>query len=235
MIKRIAFSAAMLIVFLAAAGGSLTGRLMPFITMPLKQVSVADVLQNKGVGNIVLDIQYPQVSGFDDAGFEERLNASIIAQVNNAIADAFDQAKDDENWVFVLRVSDEVKNNRGVLSLRVTDDLDNGGTGFPHTVYYTADIQKSCVLMLDDLFVSTEYRKEVDRLIRKIIRNDAHYFPDAFTGVSESTAFYLSGGQLHIAFAKYEIASGFTGEPDIAIPTPLIRKWLKPEYAPLFW
>ncbi len=235
MIKRIAFGAAVLIVFIAAAGGSLKGRLLPFITVPLRQVSVTEDLHNKGVGNIVFDIQYPEVLGFDNQAFEDGLNNKIIVQVNNAIIDAFDQAKGNEDWVFVLRVSDEVKNNRGVLSLRVTDDLDNGGTGFPHTVYYNTDIQKSCFLILDDLFVSNEYRTEVDRLIRKIVRNDAHYFSDAFTGVSENTAFFLSDGQLHIAFAKYEIASGLTGEPDFAIPTPLIRRWLRPEYAPLFW
>ncbi len=235
MIKRIAFCAAVLIVFFAAAGGSLKGRLLPFITMPPRQVSVTEILQNKGVGNIVFDIQFPQISGFGDRAFENRLNAKIFAQAEYAIADALYQAKDNKDWVFVLRVSDEVKSNCGILSLRVTDDIDNGGTGFPHTVYYNADIQKSRPLTLDDLFVATDYRTVIDSLIRKIVRNDAHYVPDAFTGVSESTAFFISGGQLHIVFAKYEIASGLTGEPDFAIPTLLIRKWLKPEYAPLFW
>lgn len=167
--------------------------------------------------------------------FEDRFNKRILMQVKDAMDDAFCQAKRDEAWVFVLCVDDEVKCQRGILSLRVTDDLDNGGTGFPHTVYYNVNIHKNCLLSLDDLFVSTEYRAVIDGFIRERIRYDAHYFADEFMGVSKHTSFFISKGQLHIAFAKYEIASGMTGEPDFAIPTILIRKWLRPEYAPLFW
>ncbi len=235
MLRRIAFGAVVLILLFVAAGGGLKGRLTPFVAVLPRQARIEEVLVNKGVGNIVFDIEYPEISGFGDRTFEKEMNAKISAQVNYAIADAFYRAKGNEDWVFVLRVSDDVKNNLGILCVRVTDDLDNGGTGFPHTVYYNADIQKSDPLTLDDLFVSNDYRMVIDGFIREIVRNDSHYFADAFTGVSESTAFYLSEGQLHIAYAKYEIASGFTGEPDFEIPTLLIRKWLKSVYAPLFW
>lgn len=235
MLRRISFFATMLIVLCGFAGGSLKGRLLPYISLPPSQVMVTQTPINKGAQNIVFDIDYPTVSGFDDELFDDELNGKIGGQVNGSIADAFTQAKDDPSWVFVLRVSEEVKNNRGILSLRITNDIDNGGTGFPHTVYYNADIQKSRLLTLDDLFVSKEYRTVVDGLIRKIVRNDAHYFADCFTGVSKDSSFFLSGGQLHIAFGKYEIASGMTGEPDFAIPTLFIRRWLKAEYAPLFW
>lgn len=231
--KAVFLMAALTVIFMASSGG-LRGRLLPYITMPPQQVSVTQVRQNKGIENVVLDIQYPLVCGFDDKIFEGKLNTRMITQVNNAIADTFDQAKNNTDWVFVLRVSDDIKNNRGILSVRVTDDLDNGGTGFPRTVYYNVNIEDCCLITLDDLFVSHEYRTAIDGFIRGIVRNDEHYFADYFTGVSEKTAFFISGRQLHIEYAKYEIASGLTGEPDFAIPTLLIRKWLKPEYAPLF-
>ncbi len=235
MMRRITFLAIILIVLCGFAGGSLKGRLLPYISLPPRQAIVMQTPINRGAQNIVFDMEYPTVLGFDDESFENELNVNIVGQVNGAIAGAFNQAKNDPSWVFVLRVRDEVKNNQGILSLRVTNDLDNGGTGFPHTVCYNADIQKSRMLTLDDLFVSKEYRTVINGLIRKIVRNDAHYFADQFTGVSEDTAFFLAGGQLHITFGKYEIASGMTGEPDFAIPTLYIRRWIKPEYAPLFW
>ena len=144
-------------------------------------------------------------------------------------------AKDDEDWVFVLRISDDTKCKRGILSVRVTDDVDNGGTGFPNTVFYNADIQKSCWLTLDDLFVSKAYRPAIDGFIYNKIINDAHFFAEDFLGVTEKTSFFVYERQLYIPFAKYEIASGMTGEPTFAMPTMLIRKWLRPEYAPFFW
>lgn len=235
MIRKIIFGATSLVVLIAALSGSLKGRLSPFIITAPKEASVCESLENRGVGNVVFDIQYPHIQGFDDEAFEQRLNKRIFMQVENAKADAFYQAKRDEDWVFVLRVFDEVKCKRGILSVRVTNDLDNGGTGFPHTVYYNADMQKSAYLTLDDLFVSKEYRKVINHLISVKIEKDEHYFAEEFKGVSECTSFFISDRQLHIAFAKYEIASGMTGEPDFAIPTILIRRWLRPEYALLFW
>ncbi len=235
MIRKTVFGVILLTVLIAALSGSLKGRLCPFITMAPKEATICESLENRGVGNVVFDIQYPQIQGFDDEAFEQRLNKRISMQVENAKADALYQAKKDEDWIFVLHIYDEVKCKRGLLSVRVTNDLDNGGTGFPNTVYYNADMQKSCYLTLDDLFVSKEYRKVIDQLIRARIEKDEHYFTEEFKGVSECTSFFISNRQLNISFAKYEIASGMTGEPDFAIPTVLIRKWLRPEYAQLLW
>lgn len=235
MIKKIVFGLTLLTVLFAVLGGSLKGRLSPLFATPYKEALVCESQENRGVGNVVFDIQYPMIQGFADEAFEQRLNKRIRMQVENAKADAFYQAKRTEDWVFVLKVSDEVKCDRGILSVRVTNDLYNGGTGFPHTVYYNVDVQKSGYITLDDLFVSTEYRKVIGNLIKKQIEMDEHYFAEEFKGVSDCTSFFIFERQLHIAFAKYEIASGMTGEPTFAIPTVLIRKWLRPEYAPLFW
>jgi|GEM_PF-2373638 len=235
MIKKIIFGMTLLAVLLAASGGGLKGRLSPLIMMPPKEAVVCETLENRGVGNVVFDIQYPVLQGFGNKVFEQRLNKRIFMQVENAKADAFYQSKRDEDWVYVLRVYDEVKCKRGILSVRVTDDLDNGGTGFPHTVYYNADIENNDCLTLDDLFLSEDYRGVIDNYISRQIENDDHYFPEEFMGVSECTSFFIFERQLNVAFAKYEIASGMTGEPAFAIPTTLIRRWLRPEYAPYFW
>ncbi len=235
MIRRTIFGAMTLFVLIAAAGGALKGRLTPYFTAPPPGVAVCEVLENRGIRNIVFDIQYPKISGFSERTFEEKLNRLIALQAEAAAAGALEQAKQNEKWVFVLRVSDEVKNRRGILSLRVTDDLDNGGTGFPNTVYYNADISENRMLTLDDLFDSAEYRKAINGFIQSKTEQDEHFFPGAFKGVAGGTSFFIAHGQLCIAFAKYEIASGMTGEPVFEIPTLLIRKWLKAKYALLFW
>lgn len=232
---RVAFAAALLYVLTAWAGGGLKGRLTPLISPPPPRAAVCVTAQNSGEKNVVFDVETPVVTGFADAAFEDALNGAIAAQISGAAARVRSAAKSDGSFVFVLRVSAEVKHARGILSLRVTDDLDNGGTGFPHTVYYNADIQKSRLLSLDDLFVSREYRAAIDKMITRRVRSDAHYFADSFTGVNAATSFFIADGRLFIAFAKYEIASGMTGEPVFEIPIPLIRGWLKPEYAPLLW
>lgn len=186
---------------------------------------------------LVEDICLPQVSGFSEHSFEDMLNAQICAFVDNARKDAREQARVTQQWVdyvCVLRINYEVKNNGGLFSMRLTSDLDNGGLGMPQTVYINADTNKSQSLTLDDLFVSADYRARVDEHILLIIRKDKRFTPGDFKGVSEKSKFFVSGGRLFIAFDKYEIASGMSGEPEFEIPKELIKKYLKRQYAPYF-
>lgn len=226
------FCMALLTAMIFAAGGGLQGRLVS--RAEPQTVTVSERTENRGIDNLVLDIRLPWVSGFGDVAFEKTLNHHILVQAAKAREDALRQAETDKDFVFVLRIDYDVKCANGLFSMRVTDDLDNGGTGFPHTVYYNADIKNSKMLRLNDLFESDAYRKAISAFIRDKIDKDEHFFADEFSGVSDKTAFYVKEGQLYIAFAKYEIASGMTGEPSFAIPTQMINDWLKPEYAPFF-
>ncbi len=233
--RQVFFFMALLTALIFVAGGSLKGRLSAMTARQPENVTVSEETENRGIDNLVLDICMPVVSGFKDAAFEHQLNISIFIQVQNARADAIEKSKENQDYVFVLRVDYDVKCTKGILSMRVTDDLDNGGTGFPHTVYYNVDISNNKLLTLDDLFVTHAYRSVLNHIIGKEINNDAHFFTEEFTGISKQSSFYIAGGRLYIAFAKYEIASGMTGEPVFAISTSAIRNFLKPEYASLFW
>lgn len=221
---------AVITVLIFAAGGGLDGRLSLQPSVPHRSVTVSERTENRGIDNLVLDIRMPVVAGLADTSFEKLLNARIRAQVSAARQDALRQSRIDPAYVFVLRVDYALTCAQDILSLRVTDDLDNGGTGKPHTVYYNADIQKSASLTLDDLFESRDYREAVDNLIRNTMQADEHFFLEDFTGVDNHSKFFISNGQLHIAFSKYEIASGMAGEPIFSVPSGLLWTQIKPRY-----
>jgi len=234
-------TAALLTIGFLAAGNVLQGRLLA--ARPQPEVSVSEALVNRGSDEIVLDIRYPVVSGLHDAALERSLNESIRAQVD-AAADAAQaeaaalwmeaETEGFEPWVYVFHTDYEAYCTRGILSLRVTTALDNGGVGFPHTVYYNIDIARSRRLCLNDLFTSGEYRQALSAYIRHQISGNPRFFANEFTGITGRTAFFVRDGRLYIAFAKYEIASGMTGEPVFAIPSRLLHGRLRPEYAGLF-
>jgi hypothetical protein len=233
--------AALLAVGCLAADGSLPGRLMA--AQPQPSVSIAEELVNRGSDEIVLDIRRPVVSGLNDAALERALNDRVRAQVDAALAAAeaeaaalWQEAERDgfAPWTYVFYADYEAYCVRGVLSMRVTTDLDNGGVGFPHTVYYNVDLKRGCWLSLDSLFASNGYRETLGAFIRERISGDAHFFADGFAGISAHTSFFVCDGRLNIAFAKYEIASGMAGEPVFAIPPALLHGRLRPEYAGLF-
>ena len=204
---------------------------------PLACVTVSEETIIWGSDILVEDIRIPAVSGFSDKAFEEALGVRIAQIVEQAREDAREQARAVQQWVpyvCVLVVDYQVKSSCGFFSMRFSSLLDDGGTGMPQTVYFNADIAKNKWLTLDDLFVSADYRAVIDAIIHKQIWPDERFSPEDFSGVSQDTAFFISDGQLHIAFAKYEIASGMTGEPVFAIPTDRIKKFIKPEYAAFF-
>ena len=238
--RALCLAAVLLVIGFQAAGGNLPGRLLA--VQPQPSVNVAEEPENRGSDEIVLDIRRPVVSGLADATLERALNDRVRAQVDaaraaaEAEAAALWQEADREGflpWTYVFYANYAAYCTRGILSMRVTTHLDNGGVGFPHTVYYNIDIKRHRWLTLDDLFASNKYREILGAYIRDQISQDEHYFSDEFIGISARTSFFIRGGRLCIAFAKYEIASGMTGEPVFAIPPKLLIGQLRPEYAGL--
>lgn len=223
--RAVGFLAAVLLLAACARGAG----------APCVEVSEQTVIC--GSDTLVEDIRVPLVFGFNDKAFEAALGERITAFVDTARKDARQAARVAQQWVpyvCVLAVDYEIKTNCGLFSMRLTADLENGGTGMPNTAYINADIAKSAFLQLDDLFVSREYRAALDQHIAELMRADARFSPEEFTGVSNKTAFFVADGQLFIAFGKYEVASGMTGEPVFGIPPALIRGLVRPEYAGWF-
>ncbi len=232
--------AALLVLGGFAAGGSLPGRLL--WARPQAEVRITEETVNGGTEAMVTDIRKPVVSDLGDVALEQALSDRVRAQVDAARAASEAEAaalwreagRDGfEPWGYVFYADYEAYCTRGVLSMRVTTDLDNGGTGLPHTVYYNIDIKAGRWLALGNLFVSDDYKDVIGAYIHEQIKNDERFLPEEFSGVSSKTSFYIKDGRLYIAFAKYEIASGMTGEPVFAIPPKLLRGLVKPRYAGL--
>jgi hypothetical protein len=239
--QRVVLAAVAGMLLIAAALHTVDGRLKS-VEAQQAQVQVTAQQSNYGSDTLIYDMSIPIVSGFANTEFERELNGRIAAQAAQDKAAAESYAKD-----FMQRVSAgtmlpydcvfnawyEAKCAVGILSLRITTFFDNGGTGMPHTVYYNADIAKCEMLTLDDLFINDGYRERINCVIEDWIENNPDSFGEPFAGVSKDTQFFVSGGRLFITFAKYEIAAGALGEPELEIPKEAFYDLLKPVYRAL--
>ena len=206
---------------------------------PPAEVRITGRQINYGDEDLIYDVNTPEVSGFADADFERTLNERIEAQIARDMAEAQRYAKDymaqARTWTIppydcVFSAWYEAKCTVGILSLKVTTFLDNGGTGMPHTVYYNADIARCEMLLLDDLFVSSDYKACINRVIDTEMRKNPERYDVPFEGVTADTQFFISKGKLFIAFAKYEVADGMAGEPEFEMPGEEIGDLIKEEY-----
>lgn len=209
------------------------------------RIAVTVLTENSGTEKLTLDIQIPVISGLGDKLFELDLNKKIKTQIDTArneaekVTDEFWRQAREQNyepWPYIFFSEYEVKSDAGILSLKVTTLLYTGGPGMPQTIYYNVDLKKNKIILLSDLFRNGYYVQIIDSVILNEMDKDIErYVPHSeFPGVSKHTKFFISEGKLYITFAKYEVASGMTGEPEFLIPTEKIRGILKQEYKRIF-
>lgn len=209
-------------------------------------VYITEETVNYGKEYLTVDICIPVVSGLGNHQFESSLNYRIRNQVMNAAQAAEQAAKifwqetkaqGYEPWPFIFFAGYQVKSKHKVLSLKVTTLLDNGGPGMPHTAYYNVDIKNNKRITLRDLFEEdSQFLERINSVIETEMRKDQErYFGSGeYIGISEDAQFFIHDGQLYITFAKYEVASGMTGEPEFMIPTDVIYDIISSEYKELF-
>lgn len=206
-----------------------------------ERVIITVLTVNSGTDRLTLDIQIPRVSGLEDTVFEKELNRKIRMQVDKARSEAektadefWRQAREEkyEPWSYVFYSEYEVKSADAIFSLKVTTLLYTGGPGMPQTVYYNVDTSKNKLISLSDLFRNDDYIPIINLVILGEMDKDIERYvpPGEFPGVSHDTKFFIKDGKLYIAFAKYEVASGMTGEPEFLIPTEVIRSLIRKEY-----
>lgn len=204
-------------------------------------VAVTVLTVNSGTDKLTVDIQRPVVSGFSDAELEKDLNRKIEAQIDTArraaeeAAEEFWRRAEEENyepWPYIFYAGYKIKSAGAILSLKVTTLLYTGGPGMPQTIYYNVDTRKNELINLSDLFVNEDYVQIINSAVAGEMAKDIERYvpPGEFPGVSRRTKFFISDGKLYIAFAKYEVASGLSGEPEFLIPTEAIRGLIKDEY-----
>lgn len=207
----------------------------------IRRAFISEETRNYGSENLTVDISMPVISGIGDRDFEAGLNFMIRKQVSEALRDA-ESAADEfwsdarrsgyEPWPYTFYAEYTVKSAEGILSLKVTTFMYTGGPGMPETECYNVDIEKSRLIRLSDLFKNDSYKTSVNDVIESEMAKtpDRYLGDEPFKGVSDETKFFISEGKLFITFAKYEVASGMTGEPEFLIPSDVIRRALKTEY-----
>ncbi len=203
-------------------------------------IIVSEETENYGTENLTVDIGIPVISGLSNTEFEKELNNRIKSQVYVALNAAKEAAagfwheaeiQGFKPWPYVFYAEYTVNNLEGIFSLEVTTLLYTGGPGMPHTVHYNTDIKKNSYLSLGNLFKDDTYREIFyDYIITEMAKDPERYFIESFIEVTDKTKFFIRNNQLYITFAKYEVASGTTGEPEFLIPMEIIKDLLKPEY-----
>lgn len=210
-------------------------------TPALSAAAITEKAEVSGSKRLTFDISMPVVSGLGDKELEQSLNGSIERQISLA-RDAAVKAADEhwrktseegfEPWSYAFFAEYDVKQNKGILSLKVTTLLYTGGPGMPRSVCYNVDMEKNKLLALSDLFIDDSYIEKINSIIiDKMAKDSGRYVPaSGFTGVTDETQFFISGDKLFITFAKYEVAAGAAGEPEFLIPAEEIKGILKGEY-----
>lgn len=202
-------------------------------------VMITETTEVSGDDSLAIDIKRPLVSGLSDREFENELNKKIESQISaakesakTAAAEFWKEAKAQgyQPWQYVFHTEYAIKNTKGILSFRVTTILDAGGSGMPLTVYYNADLNKNRLLDLGSLFINNMYKDVIFKIVKGEMNRDPDRYFGTFSEITDKTKFFIYAGSLYITMAKYEVASGATGEPEFLIPTDKIRDNLKDEY-----
>jgi hypothetical protein len=203
-------------------------------------VTITEIKEISCDEKLSINIRKPFIQGLSGIEFENELNSHIENQISVAKDSALKTA--DEYWNDLKKqgynprqcsfyADYEVKSAEGILSLKVTSVLYMGGTSMPLTEYYNADIKTSKLLCLGDLFRNDKYKDILYAIIKSDMEKEPDgYFIEDFKAVTEITKFFIHEGSLYIAFTKYEIAPGASGEPEFRIPTERIEDYLKDEY-----
>lgn len=197
-----------------------------------------------------VDIRIPVIEGLTNNEFQNQLNASIEQQAKEEKVKIEKEAKElaekakQEGWEMrplELTITYNVKNKEPILSFTVTTYAFTGGAhGVTKTDYYNINVNKNSFVTLPDLFKKNiGYKGVINEIIKKQIKKqeaagEGTYFgpddPNAFETISNDQSFYIQSSNLVIAFAQYEIAPGYMGEPTFSIPFSKLKDLLTDDY-----
>jgi len=190
----------------------------------------------------------PVISGLQDKAFEAQLNATLLKQAQEAVADtqqgARENAADAKKYGYDLRpyaldISYEVKSTGKLISFSVQTYVYTGGAhGMTDVTYYTiANQPKAQQLTLADLFQpGYDYRSILNQLISAQIKEEnakSGMELYSFETITDDQAFSLENGDLVIHFGQYQIAPYAAGMPAFTIPAHRFHNLLKPEIGAL--
>ncbi|QSF45270.1 PdaC/SigV domain-containing protein [Paenibacillus tianjinensis] len=164
-----------------------------------------------------IKLDYPQVSGLENAEAQKAINDTIKQTILKFAADAENQiankSEDDRPYEFEGGYV-VTYNQNGVLSL-VTQQY--GYTGGAHGMTYrnafTFSLKDGKRLLLGDLFgANPNYKKELNAKLTKLLKADGGYL-GGFAGLNTEKYFYLKEGKVVLFFQLYEYTAYAAGFP----------------------
>lgn len=192
--------------------------------------------------NHKMDIKVPEIKE-DGSEASEHINKDVdqmtselmeqfykdieIAGGYGSLSVEYETVTDTESW-FTLKLSVE----------------ETAGSSGKYFRYYHIDKRSGSIVQLGDMFTGESYQKILTEEIKKQMKErmeedktvvywaEKDEFGKEFVKISGDRNFYWNkDGNLVIAFDKYEVGPGSSGEPEFVIEWDLIENILKPEYS----
>jgi len=193
-------------------------------------IAVSDqikVVQNSYKPLRLVNIKYPSVTGLKDK--------TIESTINETLKDYFTLPRSDED-LLNLSVEDvfsaSLRENLLIIEKNGYDYYSGAAHGMPIHDYYYIDINTGVAYTFKDLFKEdSDYLNALSMIVTQQIQEqatseDSMFFPEFFTGLTETTNFQLTENGIIIYFYPYEIAAYAGGFPEFEIPFADITEFL---------
>jgi len=205
----------------------------PIIITPKKELLKTDFLTST--------VQYPEVSGLQDAEIEQKINAEIKALAEQAKNEGLKNADEMIEWMdsgytgspnkcetyFNYRIK---YNSNGILSVVFYNYQYTGGAhGTTVQSSKTFDLASGREYQLKDLFAEeTDYVHTINHEVKKLMqeRGLTESMLSPFESIRADQGFYLTNDALVIYFQQYEYFPYAVGIPEFEIEYPVFQEML---------
>jgi hypothetical protein len=179
-------------------------------------------------------VRYPQIEGLQDPTIQKNINEQLETQ--------FTESRTNITVEDGLSVDDSFKatltKNLLTISMSGYDYFEGAAHGMPLKDFFYIDIATGKFYNFKDLFISgSDYKTFLDEFIRTKMSEadpeESMFFPDTFTGITDSPYFYLKENSIVIYFYPYEIAAYAAGFPEFEITFEELKDFINKDSA--FW
>lgn len=213
------------------------------VPIELNDLVIGTVRERLETAFLVVDVQYPKVSGLESQAVQDAMNAYFSNRIKDLLAQGYQSEKDSIEGGWATRNPTEVVanytvefNEKGFLDLLFEDYLYTGGAhGMTTRSGYLIDVKTGKTYeTLKDLFkdgtdyislLSAEVKKQFDALGLPLLQPFEQIRPDQ--------GFYIKDGDLVIYTDLYEYTPYAAGFPEFRIPLSSLADVLVPELAAL--
>lgn len=181
-------------------------------------VTVTTVTYSKDYKDASIKLDYPQISGLENAEVQRTINDTLKETVLKYAAEAEKEISNrgQDEWPYEYEGGYVVTyNQEGVLSLVTSQYGYTGGAhGMTYRNAFTFSLKDGKRLLLGDLFgANPNYKKELNAKLSKQLKTNDGYL-GGFTGLTTEKDFYIKDGKAVIFFQLYEYTAYAAGFPE---------------------